>query len=223
MVISPTQRQISEKTLELNVCAEILGIIRRNPSYRKVVWQGMTQQQERTNGLDEALRGLGTGWYLMLQFKSPWPTSLVDLQYKFSINSEQHATLVSGLARQFPDSVFYVLPLFATWNKVDVYSPNLVNDTWLIRASEISLAQLGLQDRHRIDILKNDGELSAIINSPRLDAKILNASEAFSSPDSIVPKSGWLPSAVVQDWASHVQVNFAPRRMRSLQALFLPA
>ena len=51
----PGKREIYEKTLELNVCAEILTIIRSQPGFEKAVWQGLTQAQESSWGLDELL------------------------------------------------------------------------------------------------------------------------------------------------------------------------
>jgi len=61
----------------------------------------------------------------MLQFKAPWSSSPADSIYKFSINTQQHKTLETGLARRYPDAVFYVLPLFIKWSKVYAYAPSL--------------------------------------------------------------------------------------------------
>ena len=42
------RREIYEKTLELNICAEIISMIRKNPVFEKAVWQGLTQLQEKS-------------------------------------------------------------------------------------------------------------------------------------------------------------------------------
>ena len=96
------QREISEKTLELNICAEILSSLRGRPGYQNVVWQGLTQKQERDVGVDAILRDLGPGRSLLLPFKSPWPSSAMDYLYKFSINTLQHGTMESGPCLMYP-------------------------------------------------------------------------------------------------------------------------
>ena len=64
-------KEVSEKSLELNVCAEFLQYIRRWPGCRGALWFGLTQAQERRMGLDELIRNVGPGYAIMLQFKAP--------------------------------------------------------------------------------------------------------------------------------------------------------
>ena len=66
-----TRLVISEKTLELNVTAELLGVIRQMPGCQSAYWIGMKQQQEARLGTDEVLANLPVGSYLALQFKAP--------------------------------------------------------------------------------------------------------------------------------------------------------
>ena len=82
-------KEVSEKSLELNVCAELLQYIRSWPGCGKALWLGLTQAQERRAGIDELISNVGVGFSLMLQFKAPWPSSRVDDLYKFSINERQ--------------------------------------------------------------------------------------------------------------------------------------
>ena len=76
----------------------------------------MTQAQERRKGIDELIRNVGPGFSLMLQFKAPWPTSLVYNLYKFSINEKRHEAL-EQLSGQYSEAVHYVFPLYSKWHK----------------------------------------------------------------------------------------------------------
>ena len=64
------RKEVSEKSLELNVCAELLQRIRSWQDCRGAVWLGMTQLQERENGLDQMISN-APGVAMMLQFKAP--------------------------------------------------------------------------------------------------------------------------------------------------------
>ena len=52
----PGKGELYEKTLELNIFAELLSINRAQPGYRKAVCQDLTQAQERAVALDELMR-----------------------------------------------------------------------------------------------------------------------------------------------------------------------
>lgn len=122
------KKEVSEKTLELNVCAEMLQHIRSHPPFRKASWHGLTQREERQEGLDAKIKNT-PGVALMLQFKSPWVTSRVDEVYKFTINKKQHKAMES-LRR--PGAVHYVFPLYSKWWKVYKDTPDILQDTWLV-------------------------------------------------------------------------------------------
>ena len=132
------KKEISEKSLELNICSEMLQCLRSHTSLQKALWVGLTQREEREIGLDERLRN-ASGVALMLQFKSPWATSRVNDLYKFSINKDQHEAL-GRLGH--PEAVFYVFPLYSKWLKADIHAPNLLQDTWLLPASCIPSSKL---------------------------------------------------------------------------------
>ena len=127
-------REISEKTLELNVCAEMLQCIRSWPGCGKALWVGLTQAEESREGIDERLR---KGFSLMLQFKAPHPSSRENKLYRFTINERQHQAMET-LASQYPEAVFYVFPLYSKWCKADLHAPDLAQDTWLLPVSSIS-------------------------------------------------------------------------------------
>ena len=101
------KREVSEKSLELNVCSEMLQALRGHAGYRKALWIGLTQREERQQGLDVRVRNTA-GLALMLQFKSPWATYYGDVLYKFSINKRQHEALEQLGS---PKAVFYAFPL----------------------------------------------------------------------------------------------------------------
>ena len=127
-------REVSEKTLELNLCAEILGCIRALPGSQRAVWIGLTQAEEAREGLDARLRKTGRdrNRALMLQFKSPQPSARRNqLLYAFTINANQNRAM-QPLAKQFPQAVFYVFPRYRKWKKVDQHAPCLAQDTWLL-------------------------------------------------------------------------------------------
>ena len=126
-------KEVSEKSLELNVCTEILQCLRANPIYKKALWVGLTQREERKRGIDARIHN-AHGSALMLQFKAPWVTSRVDYLYKFSINKKQHQAL-EQLELNHPNAVFYVFPLYSRCWKADRDVPHLLQDTWLLPVS----------------------------------------------------------------------------------------
>jgi len=62
---------VSEKTLELNIGAEILQLIRQKHGCHCAFWIGMKQDQEAGNGIDELISNVPSGMHLALQFKAP--------------------------------------------------------------------------------------------------------------------------------------------------------
>lgn len=101
-------RAVSEKTLELNIGAEILWIIRQQPGCEGAFWVGMRQDQEAKNGIDELIANVPAARHLALQFKSPKPTPK-DGPFRFTLNGPQHKNLLK-LAIVRPNAVLYVLP-----------------------------------------------------------------------------------------------------------------
>jgi hypothetical protein len=220
------KRQISEKTLELNVCAEILHFVRRR--HPKAVWQGLTQAEERAEGLDEKLRNAGPGFHFLLQFKSPAPSSVEGSTYKFSLNTRQHLTLRDGLCRTYPNAVHYVFPLFAGWSKVDAAAPDLMADTWLMQATSVdSSSWAGGKDRHPTELTRTKGTFvpSVQIRSPQFDVPIALARDVF---ETLVPpndsRESWVPTEVLRGWVDRTQLGASSAmRWRGLYSLFLPA
>ena len=189
----------------------------------------MTQRQERRNGLDQLIRKTGIGSSLMLQFKSPWPTSRVDSLYRFSINERQHEAL-EDLASRYPRAVYYVLPLYTTWEKADKYAPDLIRDTWLMPVHSIPLALLTSQStpasrRHRVDVERNGSETAATVYSPIIEAGIINAGALFTDSGNaglFRAQTDSVPSDELQDWVAKWDRDGRSVRFNGLTALYMP-
>lgn len=121
------RKVVNEKTLELNVCAELLTLVRRNsPS---AYWYGMSNWQEDELGVDEFIRS-SRGRLTYLQFKSPHRLRQQGLSV-FGLNSEQFKNL-SKLSRNRPHSTYYALPDLTDLRDLRAASPNLANVTCFV-------------------------------------------------------------------------------------------
>ncbi|MCG8407729.1 MAG: hypothetical protein MI923_21225 [Phycisphaerales bacterium] len=122
-------KRVSEKTLELNVSAELLGIFRKKHD-KKAYLRGLTQAEENAEGVDVFVRLSPRTVLYALQFKAPknsddgWP-------YRFTINEEQHR-LLYDLTRLQMNSVYYVFPCYAQPQKVYSHAPRLLKDTYMV-------------------------------------------------------------------------------------------
>ena len=221
-------KEVSEKSLELNVCAEFLQYIRAWPGCQRALWLGLTQAQERRTGLDELIRNVGPGSSLMLQFKAPRATSAVDSLYKFSINERQHGAL-EQLACRYPEAVHYVFPLYSKWSKVDRHAPDLAQDTWLVPVSSIPLAYLtsvsspstGL---HRVELERINSGITVTAYSPEVVGQAVNAKEFFAerSGRSLDARPSGVPSADLKEWVQAWDGKSFALRFRGLRALYVP-
>jgi hypothetical protein len=119
---------VSEKTLEINIAAEMLAVIRRWPLCDAAVWIGLTQAQERTHGYDEALANVPLQHFLALQFKAPKARPADQAPYHFAINELQNDNLLR-LAQRKPAAVRYVFPLINSVQALHAISPNLLTET----------------------------------------------------------------------------------------------
>lgn len=200
-------KEVSEKSLELNVCAELLQRIRAVPGCEGALWLGLTQRQERRTGLDEFIHNVGPGVALMLQFKAPWRTSVADDLYKFSINERQHEAL-EDLASHYPQAVHYVFPFFSKWSKARQYAPDLVQDTWFVPASSLPLAELLAAStpktgRHRVELERTGSGIVVTAHSPRVVGEAINAGEflaGLGQSTSGVVSRPLVPQGRLRDW-----------------------
>lgn len=170
--------RVSEKTLELNICAEVLYVIRQIPGCHGAFWIGMKQQQEARLGIDELIRNIPAGMHLALQFKAPRSEPRDQIPYRFTINDKQNNNLLR-LASSRPEAVYYIFPHYNTFTKMHSDSPTLLRDTWLLRVDDLrglsnSANKLGT---HMVET----NPPIALVHSDLMELKIVNAYEMIEN------------------------------------------
>jgi hypothetical protein len=132
--------KVSEKTLELNVGAEILARLREGCGLKKAYLRGLTQREEKREGVDFVAQ-LGSGARIFaFQFKAP-KGSVEVVPYRYTLSRRQHEVLYA-LAKSWPDGVFYVLPFYVTHAKLRTNLPDLSQDTWLLPVASMTPSDL---------------------------------------------------------------------------------
>lgn len=131
--------KVSEKSLELNVGSELIGMLRRR-GLRKAYLRGLTQREERQEGVDFFVHLDLRTRIFAFQFKAPRGTS-ENIPYRYTISDYQHA-LLFALAQTAPNSVFYVFPFYVTPAKLHGDLPFLRRDTWLLSVAQMIPAQV---------------------------------------------------------------------------------
>jgi hypothetical protein len=127
--------KVSEKSLELNLGAEILSILRNAWRMPKAYLRGLTQREEKAEGVDFFAQLIPSACLLAFQFKAPRGRTEVT-PYRYTLVSEQHDLLFS-LAQTAQDAVFYVFPFYVTPAKLQRDVPRLAQDTWLLRVAQM--------------------------------------------------------------------------------------
>ena len=124
------EMKISEKSLELNVGAELLAQLRGPWGMLKAYLRGLTQREESREGVDFFAQMSPRTRIFAFQFKAP-KGSQEGEPYRFTIQRRQHEKL-SEIARESTGNVFYVLPYYALPAKLQCNVPNLLADTWFL-------------------------------------------------------------------------------------------
>jgi hypothetical protein len=122
------ETSISEKTLEVNLCGELLSAFREK--YPKAFWYGPTLQDERKVGYDASLEN-AQGHCLFFQFKRPLKyhgTTPKAFPYWFKIQRDQNNVL-HKLTDSFPRAVFYVFPLIGDHDELRDALPRMRDET----------------------------------------------------------------------------------------------
>jgi len=132
--------KVSEKSLELNVGAELLNVIRYRWGLPKAYLRGLTQREEKVEGVDFFAQLSSSARLFAFQFKAPLGTYDSSV-YRYRLVREQHNPLFA-LARIAPASVFYVFPFYVTPVKLQRDVPNLSQDTWLLRVALLPTATI---------------------------------------------------------------------------------
>ena len=208
-------REVSEKTLEINVCAEILADIRARPGCRAAYWIGMKQDQESRNGLDELLRN-APGFHLMLQFKSPAADPPDTLPYSFGLSGRQLSCL-RRLAALHPGAVHYVFPFFNTLRTLQAALPNLLSDTWFL-----PVARMPPGTRHRAECTPG----TAVIYSEPTKEPLKTWTQLAERQWNTIRKES-IPSKLLLEWMHSVSKEFhgpvAGQIFRGLGTIYFPS
>ena len=123
--------KVSEKSLELNVGAELLHMLRWQWGMPKAYLRGLTQQEEHQEGVDFFAQLPSSTLIFAFQFKAPKAQWGDRMPYRFTIQRHQHGNL-SRLASCWPGSVYYVFPFYVLPSKLRRDVPYLLRDTWLL-------------------------------------------------------------------------------------------
>lgn len=115
--------RISEKTVELNFCAEVSSFLR---PINRLMWFGLTQKQEAQMGFDACSRM--NGRLLIFQFKAS-NHLLKNGRRKFHAQHGQ-MTKLKQLSLRYHRSVFYALPSFGNSSEF-VAIPDLLSEVYL--------------------------------------------------------------------------------------------
>jgi len=127
--------KVSEKSLELNVGAELLALLRGSWGAPKAYLRGLTQREEKQEGVDFFVELDPATRVFAFQFKAP--KGGVDVApYRYTLRRPQHE-LLYDLAQFSPSSVFYVFPYYVTAAKLHRDVPDLVKDTWLLDVDQM--------------------------------------------------------------------------------------
>lgn len=194
--------RVSEKTLELNVCAETLIQIRSYPGCSRAFWIGMKQSQEAKNGLDELIHNLPISMHLALQFKAPKSEPRDQLPYRYTINDRQNSSLLR-LAMNRPEAVYYVLAHYNTFTRMRLNSPNLLRDTYLLKVYDLrglpaSRNKLGT---HKVET----NPPFALVESEPIELKLVSASDLLGSvlgSESRELKDTLISHELLKEWLS---------------------
>lgn len=172
-------KRVEEKTLEINVCDNIIDNLRSsNPLFRNAYWQGITLRLERYTGLDVKLEVGEYNSYIMLglQFKRVMRRSY-DYQrgeayYLFEINNnsanDQHLFLwiTSRLLHTLYPNKFvfigYAFPMFLYHYEMSMVSPDFLQRTVFVDAIGIPISKL---DRLSHEVYVYERTLDIIVAS----------------------------------------------------------
>jgi hypothetical protein len=218
------RRRVSEKTLELNIVAEILSAIRLWSGFQSAFWMGPTQQQEARHGADELLLGTPPGHHLALQFKSPRPNPPDTDPFVFPINSEQHSNL-ARLAGSRAAAVYYVLPNINTLSSVRAAVPSLLSKTLMVHVSDVHLRPL---DRSHTASCWLGPPHQAIFQSDAQSTTPLLARDFFAGrSDELqeLERSALVTSEELSDWLQSTPLGARARgaNIRGFGTVFVPA
>jgi len=145
--------KVSEKTLELNICEEILARIRRR--HPKAFWYGPSTREEFDKGYDASLEG-AKGMALFLQFKRPsdYPaTNPKSFPYWFKVETRQHNILYE-LAQNVPGAVKYAFPFMGDLEEVRRAAPRLERETLYCLLDDVGCLE-SPPEQHDVEVYRD--------------------------------------------------------------------
>jgi len=172
--------KLSEKTIELNICAQISKSVRQ-----KVLWFGLTQVQEARAGFDAATSL--NGRVILFQFKASDTTMRSTGARRFMFEHSQLQKLInrSGQRRRH---VFYVLPMIGTTQELHSNNGNFISQTWLLDVAGLptpfppptirNSSRVRANYTHYADVLTVGRGATITIHSEPVEAKLIPLSEA---------------------------------------------
>jgi hypothetical protein len=132
--------KVSEKSLELNIGAELLGLMRNSWGMPKAYLRGLTQAEERQEGVDLFVQLNPKARIFAFQFKAPHGKT-ESVPYKYTLVKYQHDPLFQ-LSQYSPRGVFYVFPYYVTFKKLQKNVPTLMMDTWFLDVRQMEPPKL---------------------------------------------------------------------------------
>jgi hypothetical protein len=133
--------KVSEKTLELNVGAEILQIIRSQHGCSRAFLRGLTQAEEHAHGVDFYAELPNSTRVYAFQFKAPKKKPEGE-PYLFTVRRDQHTALYRTASGN-PGSVFYCFPYYVETAKLVTHLPTLLTETWLLDVASVAPTVFG--------------------------------------------------------------------------------
>ncbi len=222
------RKLVSEKTLELNIAAAILDVIRTQwPGCQSAFWIGMKQYQEARNGIDELMSNMPRGRHLALQFKAPSSRLLDTEPYEYGLGEDQMARLLR-LATSRPHSVFYVFPHYNTFGRMRVDAPDFLQHTYLlpvVRTAGLSPAAGGGR-RHRAQSWEVPP--GVVLRSEPLEVDSLNAKEHLMDGGQRLLDDSMLSNSEVAAWLREVALaagdkpSVIGQRLRGFSTVCVP-
>lgn len=177
--------RVSEKSLELNVSADILALVRAS-GYPRAYLRGLTQAEENAEGADSVLHLDRYESVFAFQFKATRNTTDEE-PYKFTINRRQH-DLLFDLVQHAAGTVYYVFPQIATLKKLLHVTPAFLDETYFVPLDGILPAAVFGQKR-TTTVYCEDGkarinpEVATLVGAPSFINRIREIRTASSSHD----------------------------------------
>lgn len=173
--------RLSEKTIELNVCAQINGNISK-----QIIWFGLTQAQEAIAGFDAATK-LG-GKVILFQFKASNHILTKTKARRFLLDHDQLLTLQKRIKTK--RCAYYVFPTIGDTIELHNLKGDFYNSTWLLDVATLpspfpppttKSGAIRKKGMHYADIIPP----KVTIHSEPVESKLITLSQAIGEAEGI--------------------------------------